>query len=638
MPIESNHPLFWFKDELYHIPEKRRDKHVKNPKTGARFRVLRQVRKLAPWRITENSRSLEHARCKKILLCDYAFDSSFAMQQSRLDLLHDLVREGFEISVFTKNNTIVPLDPTKIQDLDYLHDFFEQTQFFHPKPTSPEMHQAIAQLKSQGEANPQDKWCFLDSYTVEKILYAYQQTTPGRDPSTKFTYSLSLDPSQGFTTQNPQFSSFLEAIPTEKIEHLNFAGAPKYSDISAYSQLKSIKIIINDKKNLNFLEEVPCRENIENLTFQCCTRLPDLKKFSALKTLSLRISNDTELPPLPDSLESLKINMYDELKDLSALRKLTQLKCLDIYPPDHIKQLDFLPDSLEELTVYTTSLVNLSDLKNCPKLKKLHLVLENFDSLQLEHLTDTLEKIIIEDNQSLTQLPDLKQFSKLKTLKLLSLPQLETLPPLPPSLTALHLHGLRKLKKLPPLPDTLEELHINMCPLEELPDFNQFPKLRKLSLDTKNLKLPLSNTVEELTLNNNPIATLDLSTLPNLRKLTIQCDHFLPLLKKGYLPPNLEELTITGEILQQELDLSRLSCLKKLALRVHVHSNRLKITQWPPKLTTLDLFQDRDNHKIIMDNLSPGVKITYSPFNLKSTNTKSKSRSTTNTPSPPPIT
>ena len=500
MPIESNHPLAWFKDELYYIPEQRHDKYVKNPRTGARFIVPRRVRNLAPWRITYNGYNLEDARCKKILLCDYLFAPSFYMQQNRLHLLHDLVQEGFEISVFTNSNTIARLDPKKIQDVNYLRTIFKQTQFFHPKAQSQKMHQAIAQLKLQGKANPENEWCFLDSYTVEKILYSYKHADSNKDP-THFCYNLDLDlnRSDGFTTKNPQFSSFLEAIPKEKIETLRFNDEFKASDISTYTQLKSIAIT-DYTKDLNFLEQAPCHTKIEHLDFSYCEYLPDFTKFPALKTLSLKSYTNKlqKLPTLPDTLEMIKINYGMNLADLSALKftKLKHLKMDMLHSP--IKQLDFLPSSLEEIT--TIGKIDLSQLKNYPKLKKLNLNY-GFHDLPLEHLHN-VEEIII-TNSVLTQLPDLKQHSKLKTLKLRS---------------------IRGLRELPSLPDTLEEINIANCPsLKELPDFSQFPKLRKLTLEANQLKLPLPSSLEELTLDDycGSDRPLDLSALSNLKKLTI---------------------------------------------------------------------------------------------------------------------
>src|ERR1700722_7640913 len=205
MPFKPNHPLAWFMDDLYHIPERKQDTYSKNPKAGARFIASRRIKGLPAWQTSQNKKSPANIRRKKILLSDYAFSPSFDMENRRLNLLQDLAKEGFELTVLTTNNKLSTIDPKQINDLSYLRRVFAQAQFFQHNSSDPEKNIAMTKLKSCGEHNPEEEWYIFDNYSVEKILHIYQLPTSTHDPWSSFSSSITLSKNN---LSNPEFLTF----------------------------------------------------------------------------------------------------------------------------------------------------------------------------------------------------------------------------------------------------------------------------------------------------------------------------------------------------------------------------------------------------------------------------------------------
>ena len=252
-----------------------------------------------------------------------------------------------------------------------------------------------------------------------------------------------------------------------------------------------------------------------------------LQYFKGLITLNINsMYSATNLPPLPNSIENLKLTGFPNLTNINSLPN--NLKNLSLALK--ITTLPTLPNGLKTLSLYLNysfiwpqlpqGLISLScgnNMVNAPQylpnlpngLKELNCSMFQIDSLP-QHLPDSLIYLGCGMN-SFTTLPILPQ--GLKNLSCENL-QISSIPTLPASLITLNCHNNPKLNSLPALPNGLQELNSPNCPklhiLPALPSSLEKLDCRNDSLTYLQL---LPSNLKELRASNNQLICIP--SLPN---------------------------------------------------------------------------------------------------------------------------
>jgi uncharacterized repeat protein (TIGR01451 family) len=278
-----------------------------------------------------------------------------------------------------------------------------------------------------------------------------------------------------------------------------------------------------------------------------------IQYFKGLKTLTLHtIYSASNLPPLPNSIENLKLTGFPSLTSLNSLPN--NLKNLNVYLK--ITTLPTLPIGLESLTISTqysftwpqlpTGLKSLSCSQsgiNAPQhlpslpngLKYLYCTMFQIDSLP-HHLPDSLISLSCGMN-SISTLPTLP--NKLENLEC-NWSIFTNLPQLPPSLKTLYCNLSRSLTTLPSLPNGLKELSCNSCSQLIMPTILP-DSLEKFNCSGDSLSFipQLPNKLKDLRVSSTLISCIP--TLPNsltyidILNNPISClPNYLPIMSDPY--------------------------------------------------------------------------------------------------------
>ena len=215
-----------------------------------------------------------------------------------------------------------------------------------------------------------------------------------------------------------------------------------------------------------------------------------------------------------------------------------------------------LPDDTETIDVLNKSLTYLPSLKRFHKLKKLYCSYNQLTSLP--ELNDSLQELYCSNNQ-LTSLPELNH--SLQSLYC-SYNQLTSLPELNDSLQRLYC-SKNQLTSLPELNHSLQKLYCSYNQLTSLPELNH--SLQELYCDHNQFSL-IINHIGFLTNEHKNILNNKIKTLHRFRLLFWSLKYKkqfrdwlwlkvrLPKIEQMYHPNKLNELLNESEMNEEELD------------------------------------------------------------------------------------
>ncbi|XP_048136499.1 putative disease resistance protein At3g14460 [Rhodamnia argentea] len=316
------------------------------------------------------------------------------------------------------------------------------------------------------------------------------------------------------------------------------------------------------------LEKLPSKmhalSSLRDLTIKC----PKLVSFPETgiptSVITLRITECKMLQSLPiigglsshpEEPSSSSSSRNNHVDMMSRLQVLTISGC-DSLPASPFSEGGFLPATLRELHIM-----------NCRGVESLAEI--NVDRLQ------SLQEIDISNCEKLRSLPqDLHTLSHLTSLQLWECPtlELECFPPLPPSISKLHLWGCPKIKALPDQLHRLtclRDLKISGCEsITRFPDGGLPPQLQKLTVyKCGNMKQPVREWLTPL-LTSLEWLLIDGSSMGGVRE---EEDLLLP------LPSSLLRLQICGMD-----NMERLSSSLPPSLRILWISGCPKLRELPP--------------------------------------------------------
>lgn len=305
-----------------------------------------------------------------------------------------------------------------------------------------------------------------------------------------------------------------------------------------------------------------------------------------LRVLRLSIYEGTEIPKLPQSLDSLILHLCDNLRLPDLPNKLRKLEIFDC---SEIATINEVPDSLEELKIIQPQVVVTLSLNILFNIRSLFLTKTTSTWKEIIENSPKLEifKIVDQDSQSFdVPLPlNLKEvflnMSSLENFQLSPLPNLErfeilsNLPPrlavLPPKLKQLST-TVKLETKLPGFPQDIESIEF-----EGMIDCITLQDLHKLS----SVKLP--EQIRGLIIKNCPRINSNILSQNELRFLAMNNDNLRVFSCNNYM---------------QILDLSGSTNLSKIAnlenslvthLKLAGCSNLRKITEVPSTLEVIDI-------------------------------------------------
>jgi len=272
-----------------------------------------------------------------------------------------------------------------------------------------------------------------------------------------------------------------------------------YFDLSA-SGVSSLKGI----ENLKRLARLEITGNDKLTDLNGIRNLPVLREVDATTLKNIEVSGMTNLPKLEDFICDFclvdNISVFSKMRSLRVLR--TKIKQKNIDPLSALKK-------LEVLAIGGENLEDISIVRTLPKLKHLEVLDSSVENLHLDNSTPDLEFLYLL-NSPIYELPDISQLKKLKKLMITgtniknvnsvhSLPELKyfSIARCKNLKRIYNLHDLPELEELKAynggvdeietgyLP-SLKELTLSKINITKMPNFENFPKLRKLKIEGSN--------------------------------------------------------------------------------------------------------------------------------------------------------
>lgn len=241
--------------------------------------------------------------------------------------------------------------------------------------------------------------------------------------------------------------------------------------------LENLALSEGDLAGVNELTEIRTRNSPDELAkiVPHPEKITVLGSYSASGILGIDVFSN---------LEQLSVTCSDELSDIGSLSALKELKCLTLERADSITDWGVLQSltALEELSINSRSLKDVSFLKHLTALKKLSIT----DSILLDlspigKLT-SLTEVLLEDNTSIDDYSALSKLSNLETLTL----ELGYDKPMPSvknwrNLTSLSVSRVDNIDFLTSLPK-LQSLCISGCSSSDYTVLSSLKNLESLKL------------------------------------------------------------------------------------------------------------------------------------------------------------
>ena len=199
--------------------------------------------------------------------------------------------------------------------------------------------------------------------------------------------------------------------------------------------------------NLSCLKDISQLKNLW-LEINKAIYIKDFYKLGFLQEITIINANELiTLPNLPKNLTKIDFNWCVKLTNISCLSKLKQLKILQLYRLENLKELPRLPKSIEKLSLdRCIRLTDISSLNTLSNLKELILIrLDNLNSLF--ELPKNLTKLTVWQCEHVEHFSHITELSNLQNLELVALIKLIKLPDLPRSLRKLEIKRCVKLNE-----------------------------------------------------------------------------------------------------------------------------------------------------------------------------------------------